>query len=51
MEFSTAKCERYVAIKVWVLRARVKSIVFANEWLINNIFYVLLLKNGTFEVT
>ena len=28
-----------------------KSIVLANQWLINNYFYVLLVKNGTFEVT
>jgi len=35
MEFNTAKCERYVPIKVLVLLGRVKSIVLANYWLIN----------------
>jgi len=36
MEFNTAKCERYVAMKFCVLHARVKSIVLANLWLIND---------------
>jgi len=43
-----AKCERYAPL---VLLARVKSIGLANLWLINNLFYVFLLKIGTFEVT
>ena len=33
-----AKYERYVPIKFCVLLARVKSIVLANKWLINNYF-------------
>jgi len=44
------KCERYVLI-ILVLHDRVKAFVIANQWLINNRFYVLLLKHGTFEVT
>jgi len=31
--------------------ARLKFIVLANKWLINNYFYVLLLYTGIFEVT
>ena len=46
-----SKCERYALIRFWVLLAHVKSIVLANSWLINNKFYVLLIKNITFEVT
>ena len=34
-----------------VLLDRVKTIVIANQWSINSQVYVLLLKNGTFEVT
>jgi len=48
MEFYMAKCERYVPIKFWILLARVKSIVLANLWLINNYFYVLFLYTGIF---
>jgi len=46
-----AKCERCVPIRFWVLLARVKAIALSNLWLINNNIYVLLEKNGTFEVT
>ena len=51
MGFNMAKCERYVPFRLIVPLARVKSIVFANVWLINNYVYVLLVNNGTFEVT
>jgi len=45
------KSERYASIRCLVLLARVKTIVLANKWLINNSFYVLLIQTGTFEVT
>jgi len=45
------KCERYASIRCLFLLARMKSIVLANKWLINNKFYVLLIQIGTFEVT
>jgi len=42
MKLHTAKCERYmyVLIMLRVLLAIVKSIVYANQWSINNYFYV-----------
>jgi len=51
MGFNMAKCERYVPFRLIVPLAHVKSIVLANLWLINNYVYVLLVNNGTFEVT
>jgi len=51
MKLNTAKCERYVLFIFREVLGRVKSIVIANQWLINKYFYVVLHKNDSSEVT